>query len=98
MHVHFHQFDPNIQLNALNAAARAEAKRAAERTRKRLLSAASALAGEYEYEADCVVSLSGNDASREDADQRSRQNRDGSWKQNEQASSVLESGPFSGWA
>ena len=66
------QFDPNIQMNALYAAARAEAKREAERTRKKLRNFASALAGEYSDGTDCVVKLSGDDAAQ---GQANRQNQ-----------------------
>jgi hypothetical protein len=38
MHVHRNQFDQNLQLNTFYAAAKAEAKMEAQRTRKKLLS------------------------------------------------------------
>jgi hypothetical protein len=98
MHVHGNQFDPNIQMNAMYAAARAEAKRAADRTRKSLLNAPSALAGEYDYEADCVVSLSGDDASRENANQGHAQNQGGQKQANRQVDSDRRGDPFSYWA
>lgn len=63
MHPRNIQFDPNLQMNALYAAARAEAKKEAERTRKKLRTFASALAGELGDGADCVVQLTGDDAS-----------------------------------
>jgi hypothetical protein len=72
MHVRNIQFDPNIQMNALYAAARAEAKREAERTRKKLRNFASALAGEYSDGTDCVVKLSRDDAAQ---GQANRQNQ-----------------------
>jgi hypothetical protein len=68
MHVHGNQFDPLFEANLLYAAEKSEAKRDAERTRKKLLSAASALPGEYEDAA--VVSLSGDDAQQEQTEQR----------------------------
>ena len=52
-----------MQMNALYAAARAEAKREAERTRKKLRTFASAMTGEFGDGADCAVQLSGDDAS-----------------------------------
>jgi hypothetical protein len=94
LHIHGNQFDPNIQLNALDAAAKAEAKQQAEETRKKLLSAASALAGE----ADCVVKLSGDGASEENNDGGGRRNQDSEKKQGEQADSVSGEEPFSDWA
>jgi hypothetical protein len=98
MHVHGNQFDPNIQMYSLSAAARAEAQRAAERTRRKLLNAASALACEDDEAADCVVSLSEDNASREQGNHRSRQDRGGQKKQDEQANSENVDTPFSDWA
>jgi hypothetical protein len=60
MHVHANQFNALTEMNALYAAARTEAKMAAERTRKGLSRSASALLGEYAEDADCVVCLSGD--------------------------------------
>ncbi|MGA8212222.1 MAG: hypothetical protein WB799_01415 [Candidatus Sulfotelmatobacter sp.] len=57
MHVHANQINPNTQLDALYAAEKAAAKRAAESTRKKLLEFASELAGEAESEEGCVVKL-----------------------------------------
>src|SRR5271156_3311425 len=61
MHVHASQPNPNIQLNALYAAEKAEAKRETERTRKKLMQFASVLSGEA-GEA-CVVKLGAHDGS-----------------------------------
>jgi hypothetical protein len=96
MHVHGNQFNPNFQMNAIFAAARAEAKLAAERTRKKLMNAASMLEGDYE--ADYVVQLSEYSASHEDANQRNEQNQRGQTKSNGQASSESGGDPFSDWA
>ncbi len=63
MLIHGNQFDANLQVLALAEAANAEEKKEAERTRERLRKAASAQAGELDDAADCVVQLSGNDAS-----------------------------------
>jgi len=98
MRVHGNQFDPNFQVNALHAAARAEAKRAAERTRRKLLSAASELAGEYDDAADCVVMLSEDNASQEQANRESRQNQGDQKKQNEQENPEIIDTLFSDWA
>ena len=46
MHVHASQINPCTQTDALYAAERAAAKRAAERTRKKLLELASEVGGE----------------------------------------------------
>jgi hypothetical protein len=69
MHVHNNQFDPNLQLGAFYSAARAEAKKEAERVRTKLTHAASHLLGDYEE--DCVVSLSGDQDSRQHPSQQS---------------------------
>ena len=50
MHVHPNQINLNTQTDALYAAERAAAKRAAEGTRRKLLEFASELAGEAESE------------------------------------------------
>jgi hypothetical protein len=93
MHVHANQLDANFQLNAFYAAAKAEAKRDAERTRKKLLNAASALAGDTDA---FVVQLSGVDAGEGQANRQSHENRG---KQKDPDAN-LESAedPFSGWA
>jgi hypothetical protein len=95
MHVHDNRFDPNSQMAALYAATRAEAKKEAERTRKKLRSFASVLAGEYNDGADPVVKLSGDDMPQ---GQANRQNQDGRKKQNEQAKSERVGNPVSYWA
>jgi len=94
MHIHGNQFDPNIELNTLYATVKADAKEKAEATRKKLLSAASTLASE----ADCVVELSGDDASKEQNDGEDRQSQGGSKKDSEQADSASTEEPFSDWA
>ena len=66
MHVHPNQINPNVQTDALYAAERAAAKRAAEGTRRKLLEFASELAGEAESEEGCVVKL----GAREEAEER----------------------------
>ncbi len=91
MHVHGNQFDPMLQTNLLYAAEKAEAKREAERTRRKLLSAASALAGECEDAA--VVSLSGDDSQQEQPNQRGQQDQ-----QRDQADSDSPADLFSDWA
>jgi hypothetical protein len=92
MRVHGNQID--YQANALYGAAKAEAKEAAERVRKRLMSAG--LAADPD-EADCVVSLSGegaqgDEATRQEAQQQDRQ------KANQQAESEKIEDTFSDWA
>jgi hypothetical protein len=88
------QFDPNIQMNALFAAARAEALREALRIRKELRNFASALATEYDG-ADCVVKLSGDDASQ---GQPSQQNQGDQKNQNDEPDPESDANPASYWA
>jgi len=92
MHVHGPHLNPDYQLNALNAAARAEARREAERTRKKLLSAASALAGEAGE--DCIVSLKSRDDTDEEASQQGQHRHNGEPQSRESA----DDGPFSDYA
>jgi hypothetical protein len=73
MRVHGDLFDPNIQLNALYES---EAKREAEMVRKKLQTSAAVLKGESSEEGDCVVSLSEDDARKQQASQEDEQKRD----------------------
>lgn len=94
MHIHANQTNPNVQLNNLYAAEKAEAKRETERTRKKLMEFASVLAGEC-GEA-CVVRLDAHDESRE---QQDRQNEDPSpKKQSERVSPEAAEASISDWA
>jgi hypothetical protein len=95
MHVHASQFDPNAQMNAIYAA-KAEAEMAAARTRRKLISSASALANDVDGETDCVVRLSGEDAQREQSKQQDTQSESGSQKQNTRTDP--EGSAFSDWA
>jgi hypothetical protein len=65
MHVHSNPINPNTQLDALYAAEKAAAKRAAESIRKKLLEFASELAGESDSEEGCVVRLRAREESEE---------------------------------
>ncbi len=83
-------------MNALYAAARAEAKLAAERTRKKLVDFASALAGEVDDEADYVAGLSRDGAPPDQSNRQDSQDEFAKKKQNAQADP--ESDPRSYWA
>ena len=96
MHVHASQFNPSAQMDAIFAAAKAEAEMAAAQTRKKLIFSASALANDVDGEADCVVRLSGEDASQDQSGQQESQSESGGNKQ--AAQSDPESGLFSDWA
>ena len=96
MHVHASQFNPSAQMDAIFAAAKAEAQMAAAQTRKKLIFSASAVANDVDSEADCVVSLSGKDASRDQSDHQESQSESGGNKQSAQTDQ--ESSLFSDWA
>jgi hypothetical protein len=72
MRVHQNQVNPNAQLDAMYAAQKATAKRAAEQTRKKLFESASELAGDAEAEA-CVVKLGARGESGAERQQQSQQ-------------------------
>jgi len=95
MHIHGNQLDANLQVQALAAAAKADDKEA-EHTRERLRKAAAALAGEADDAADCVVRLSGDDESQEQAGQN-QESRD---RQETDPEAAPEGGDevFSDWA
>ena len=95
MRVHGNQLDPNLlQMYALHAAAKTEAKREAERTRRKLTEGAWALAGEYD---DCVVQLSRDGGSKERAGGQGEQSQDGQ-RQDERADAESGEDLFSDWA
>lgn len=65
MHVHPNQINPYAELDAMYAAQKAAGRRAAERTRRKLLEFASALSGEADCEA-CVIELQEGAGSQEE--------------------------------
>jgi hypothetical protein len=75
------------------AAAKTEAKKEAERTRRKLLNAESALVGEYD---DCVVRLSGDGGSKEHAGGQG--GHTGGQRQDERAGTESGEDVFSDWA
>jgi hypothetical protein len=75
MHIHPNQINPNTQLDALYASARAAAKREAANTRKKLLEFASEVAGESDSEEACVVKLEAREESREQPKQNRHEGR-----------------------
>jgi len=103
MHVHANQVNPNTQTDALYAAERAAAKRAAEGTRRKLLEFASELAGEAESEEGCVVKLGAREQAEEQAKPRNEQNQNaqkqgGRKKSDEPADSADADNAISDWA
>lgn len=93
MRIHASQINLNAEVFASHAVARAEAKASAELTRKKLLSFASALAGEVEDSEDCVVKLRGRG---EEPEGQGRHDQGAEDEEAEQAEA--EENPFSGWA
>jgi hypothetical protein len=65
MRVHANQINAYAQMDALRAAEKAEAKKEAARTRKKLSEFASKLAGEAEFSEDCIVKLGAREESQE---------------------------------
>ena len=96
MHIHATQFNLDMQMYAVHAAARAEAKLAAERTRKKLMNFASILAGEVDGELDCVGRLSRDGTPREQPNQQDSQGEFTGEEQDTQADPG--SDLFSNWA
>jgi hypothetical protein len=92
MHVHGNPFDPNLQLDAAYAAAKAQGTAEAERIRKRLLEVAAGLNGESEA-AGCVVKLSDDAQQDQPASQQEQESHQG---QNDTPETPAET--FSDWA
>jgi hypothetical protein len=99
MRVHGNRIDANYPLNPLYGAAKVDAKDAAERVRRRLMSAA-ALAGDLDEAADCVVRLSGDGAQRDEANQQDAQQQEQQNTEPQAESKKIEDSfdPFSDWA
>jgi hypothetical protein len=99
MHVHANQVNPNTQADALYAAEKAAAKRAAESTRRKLLEFASELAGEAESGEACVVKLGTREESQGQAEKQNQPNQQGRKKKEEEsAGSEDADGSISDWA
>jgi hypothetical protein len=98
MHVHANQINPAAQTDALYAAERAAAKRAAESTRRKLLESASEVAGEVGPEEGCVVKLREREAADEQAQERNQQNQGGRKGQKEWADAHKADNAISDWA
>jgi len=96
MHVHANQTNPNIQLNTLYAAEKAEAKRETERTRKKLMEFASVLSGEAEEA--FVVKLGARDGSEEQEKQNQPGENRSREKRNEEVSPEIGEASISDWA
>lgn len=100
MHLHGPQFNANLQLSAAFAAVRAEARREAEQTRRKLVSVSSALLGEADE--DCIVTLRGREDGEEQAAQGGNQD-DASAGSDEESDDtnggpLTTGGPFSNYA
>ncbi len=73
MHIRPNQVNPNTQLDMVNAAERAAAKREVERTRKKLLEGASKLLGEAASGEACVVRVGQREESQAETKQQDQQ-------------------------
>jgi len=93
MRIHLSQFNQNEQLDRMYAAQRAEARLAAERTRKKLLEFASEIASEAEEEA-IVVKLH----SSEEQQRQQHQGRGGLQVQLKKRKSGTPQSSISDWA
>jgi hypothetical protein len=98
MHVHTNQINPAAQTDALYAAERTAAKRAAEGTRRKLMESASELAGEAESEEGCVVKLGAREEAEEQARTQDQQNQASRKRQKELADSGEADNAISDWA
>jgi hypothetical protein len=72
VHIRPSQINPNIQLDAMYAAEKAALKQEVERTRKKLMKAASKLAGESEPGEASIVEIGAREESQEEAGRRDR--------------------------
>lgn len=95
MRVHANQINPNIQLDAMYAAQKADAKREAARTRKKLSEYASKLSGEGE---DCVVELGRGEESDDEADRQKPQKPLQARKSGSESPNPPEDEAISDWA
>jgi hypothetical protein len=96
MHIHASQLNLNAELYAAQSAARADARMAAEFTRKKLRDFASALAGEAGEDDYYVLALG---ASGEQQDHSNRRDEQEESRQNgQQTQPDSPDDPFSGWA
>jgi hypothetical protein len=93
MHVHGPRLNQDYQINALAAAARTEARREAERTRRKLLSASSLLS-DSENE-DCIVTLGSQGDEEGQPQQQSRRDRQ---RESQSSGTEAEEPPFSDYA
>jgi hypothetical protein len=97
VHVRANPINPNTHLDALYAAEKAAAKRAAESTRKKLLEFASELAGEADSEEACVVKLGAREEAQEQAQQQDPRDRSPK-KPTQQEDAENADGSISDWA
>jgi hypothetical protein len=101
MHVHANQINPNAQLDAVYAAARAAANQEAARTRKKLSEFASKLVAALDS-GDRVMRLGSREEPREDSEARTkrqnRQHHESGRKQKEGPDSESAHNSISDWA
>ncbi|MFZ1010650.1 MAG: hypothetical protein WAN65_27675, partial [Candidatus Sulfotelmatobacter sp.] len=75
VHIRPSQVNSNIQVDAMYAAEKAAAKQEAERTRKKLMKAASKLAGERDPGEASIVEIGAREESGEESSQQKQQDK-----------------------
>lgn len=98
MRVHANQVNPYAQLDAMYAAQKAEAKRQAARTRRKLTESASRLAGESDCEEVYVARVEERQETEEQGKRQNPQKQDGRKGQKEPTESGEADGSVSEWA
>jgi hypothetical protein len=97
MHVHASHTNPYAQLDAMHATQKAAGKRAAERTRRKLLEFASEIAGEADSEPG-VVKLGEREGSQEETTQEDKQTPRSQKKQADRVDAEAVEKYISDWA
>jgi hypothetical protein len=97
MHVHANQINPNSQLDALYAAEKAAANRAAARTRKKLSEFALKLAAQLDSGEGAIMRLGSHEESEEQTKHQNQQTQDNRGKQEEGTDSKGAHNSISDW-
>ncbi|MGA2813701.1 MAG: hypothetical protein ABSG16_20045 [Candidatus Acidiferrum sp.] len=96
MHIHSNQMNPNIQLDALEAAQKAAAQQEAANTRKKLREFSAKVGAESELGEDCVVKLGKREEPESQTEREQRNPKSGKKPKNEGAAGAKDS--VSEWA
>jgi hypothetical protein len=97
MHIHSNQLNPNMQLNAAEAAEKAAAQREAANTRRKLREFSAKVGGEAEFGEDCVVKLARREEAQGQTGSEQQNPRNGK-KQKAEAATAGANDPVSEWA